>query len=728
MFTNHRHGHLVQIKAVILVYLKSRPNNISMNKKNIILLILLTTLSCQQMRQNDNPLLQTFNTPYGVPDFGLIKPAHFRPAFNVAIAQMELEISEIAKNEAAATFVNTIESLEYAGETLRQVESIYDNLKSSHTNNTLLALAQEINPRLEALADAIYLNKALFERVKSVYNMRNTLDLAPEQQQLLQKKYEAFVRRGALLSDTDKQRLMQINQRQAVLSETFTANILKETNAYRLVITNTADLAGLPAAVITAAREKANELNIKNAWVFTLQKPSFIPFLQYAENRGLRKQIFKAYINRCNNNNQYDNKAIVKEFVNLRIERASLLGYNSHAHYILDKNIAKTPEQVYAFLEQVMKPAVKVSEQEAQRLQAYIRENGEDIKLEPWDWWFYSEKIRKRDYSIDENELRQYFKLGNVRDGMFTVAEKLWGLQFKQRTDIPVYQADVLAYEVCDSNSKHIGIMYMDFFPRENKKSGAWMNSYRKQSINKGQFISPVVTTNFNFTEASANTPALLTIEEVETMYHEFGHALHGLLSECTYHSLSGTSVPRDFVELPSQIMENWATEPQVLKMYARHYKTGEIIPQELIDKLNKARLFNQGFETTEYMSACYLDMDLHTMQKPFIGDILDFEQQSVSASGLIPEIVVRYRIPYFAHIFSYAYSAGYYSYIWADIMVADAYTTFQEKGIFNQEAASSFRKNILSKGGTADAIELYIKFKGQPPSVTPLLKRKGLI
>ncbi|NBC84104.1 MAG: peptidase M3 [Bacteroidetes bacterium] len=691
-------------------------------------LLLMMIIGCNQQIEQTNPLLMEFDSPHGVPPFDQIRASHFEPAFESAIQEYQREIQRIATSAEASTFTNTIEAIEYSGELLNQVESVFYNIKLSHTNDTLRELAKEIGPRLSQVYDQVYLNDSLFARVKKVYDNTTSQDLDGEQFRLLNETYKKFIRKGALLAGENKTRLKEINQRLAKLEETFADNLLNETNNFSMVIKDESNLSGLPLSLRSAAKEKAESMEMSNSWVFTLQKPSMIPFLQYADNRELRKEIYTAYINRGNNNNEYDNKDIAKEMVNLRLERANLLGFESHAHYVLDDNVAKTPENVYKFMDQLMTRAVPVAKNEAQRQQEMIEAEGKNYKLQPWDWWYYTEKIRQKKYDLNEKELRSYFQLANVRDGAFMVINKLWGLQFEPRDDISVYHEDVEVYEVLDSDKKHVGILYMDFFPRESKRGGAWMSSFRKQYVINDEYHTPIVTNNFNFTPPSGKTPSLISLDEVKTLFHELGHGLHGLLSNCQYKSLSGTSVSRDFVEFPSQIMENWATEPTVMKDYAIHFKTGETIPDELIEKMAETNLFNQGFITTEYMAASYLDMDLHSITAPLEDDIMAFEDQSLINCGLIPEIEARYRIPYFAHIFASGYSAGYYSYIWSEIMVADAYQEFKEKGLFNQEVAQSFKENILSRGGTKDPMKLYIQFKGSEPSVRPLLESRGLL
>lgn len=703
-------------------------------KKTICFLIVigLLFLSCAKQEEQEtmevNPLLSEFDTPFGVPPFDKIKEEHYLPAFKEAMDQQQEEIEEIVGNPDAPTFGNTIEALERSGELLRKVDSVFDVLNGSMTNDKMQAVAKEAAPLRSKHQDDIRLNEKLFQRIKTVYEKEDELDLTEEQNMLLEKYYKDFVRGGANLDEKEKAGLREINKELSVLTLNFGENILKEDNRFELVIENEDDLAGLPQQVITAAAEAAKERGHEGKWVFTLHNPSMIPFLQYSQRRDLREKIFKAYINRGNNNDELDNKAILSRTAALRVERAHLLGYKTHADYVLEMNMAKKPENVYQFLDKIWKPALALAKEEAKELQEMIGKEGNSFKLQPWDWWYYAEKVKKAKYALDEEMLRPYFKLENVRDGAFYVASKLYGIQFVARDDIPKYHEDVRVFEVKDADGSHIGILYTDYFPRASKRGGAWMNSFRKQYRLEGKNIYPLITNNGNFARPTGGKPALISSENVLTLFHEFGHALHGLLSDCTYYRLSGTSVPRDFVELPSQIMENWAFEPKVLTVYAKHYETGEAIPQELVDKMKKAALFNQGFAAVEYLAASYLDMDWHTLTEPKELDALEFETESLNRIGLIPEIIVRYRSPYFRHVFSGGYSAGYYSYIWAEVLDADAFEAFKETGLFDQKTALSFRKNILERGGTEDPMKLYIRFRGAEPKVEPLLKRKGLI
>jgi len=679
-------------------------------------------------QKSENPFFTEYNTPFHTPPFDKIKEEHFLSAFKKGIKVHDHEIQAIVSNTNPPTFQNTIEALEQSGALLRKVNNVFENLIDANTNDKLQQIAKEVAPLLSKHQDDINLNAKLFQRVKAVYGQKDSLDLSTEQKKLLEKYYKEFVRGGANLDPQQKARLREINKELSLLTLKFGENILKENNAFELVIDKKEDLAGLPEAVITAAAEAAKERGHEGKWVFTLHKPSMIPFLQYSQRRPLREKIFKAYINRGNNNNQFDNKAIVAKIVGLRIEKAHLLGYKTHADYILEENMAKKPEAVYKMLNDIWKPALKKAKEEAAEMKKLIDQEGGHFKLQPWDWWYYAEKLKKAKYELDENMLRPYFKLENVRNGAFAVANKLYGLKFVERTDIPVYHPDVKVFEVKEADGSHVGIFYTDYFPRASKRGGAWMNSYRKEAKEGGHKTTPIICNVCNFSKPTGDKPALLSLEEVSTLFHEFGHALHGLLSNVTYRKLSGTAVSRDFVELPSQFMENWVTVPEVLKMFAKHYKTGEVIPEALIDKIKKSRFFNQGFATTEYLAASFLDMDWHTLTKPPKESVLQFETEALNKIGLIPEIVVRYRSTYFNHIFSGGYAAGYYSYIWAEVLDADAFEAFKEAGLFDTKTALSFRKNILEKGGTEDPMTLYIRFRGRKPSVEPLLKRRGLI
>jgi len=686
------------------------------------------TMNNQTMKRSENPFFSEFKTPFEVPAFDRITNDDFLPAFQEGIKKHQGEIDAIMNNPEPASFSNTIEAMDRSGILLITVSKVFYNLTSANTSDQIQQIAKEVSPLLTEHYDNIRLNKSLFERVRAVYDTRDGLDLNTEQARLLEETYKQFARGGANLPDDKQAELREINKELSLLSLQFGENLLAETNAFRLVIDDESGLAGLPQYVRDAAAAAAQEDSLQGKWMITLHQPSRLPFLQFSDRRDLREKVFKAYINRGNNGNQHDNKEILARMASLRVKKAHLLGYATHAAFILEENMAKTPLAVYDFLDQIWTAALPVARAEAAEMQTMINNGGGNFTLEPWDWWYYAEKIRKQKYDLDEEALKPYFVLDNVMDGMFTVARGLYGITFTEREDIPKYHPDVHTYEVREANGDFIGVLMMDFFPRPSKEGGAWMDSYRDQYRIDGKNITPVITMVMNFTKPTTGVPSLLTFEEVSTMFHEFGHALHGMLSNTTYLRFSGTSVPRDFVELPSQIMENWAAEPEVMKMYARHYQTGEVIPQDLIDKIQASKHFNQGFTTVEYLSACYLDMDWHTLEDSIQQNPLEFEKASLDKIGLIPEIVVRYRSPYFAHIFAGGYSAGYYSYIWAEVLDADAFEAFREHGIFDPETAKSFRDHVISKGGTDDPMNLYVAFRGQKPSVEPMLRRKGLL
>lgn len=703
-----------------------------MKKLTLILLAATMITACKtggnEKSAVENPFFTEYNTPFGVPPFGEIKNEHFLPAIEKGIEEQTAEIAAIVSNPDPADFENTIAAYDYSGELIRKVTGVFYNYNSSNTNEEIQALAKEIAPKLSAHYDNINLNPDLFERVRTVYENRNSLNLNGEQARLLEDTYKDFVRGGAALDSAAQARFREINQELSVLTLQFGENVLAETNAFKLVIENQDDLEGLTQGLIDQGAETAKAAGMEGKWVYTLHNPSIMPFLQYSAKRELREKIYKAYINRGNNNNEKDNKVLIGKIAALRLERANLLGYETHAAFILEENMAKNAGNVLDLLSQLWTPALKRAKGEVAQLQAIIDKEGGNFKLQPWDWSYYAEKLRKEQYDLDDEQLKPYFSLENVKQGIFTVCNNLYGITFTEQKDIPVYHPEAVAYEVKEANGDHIGVLYMDFHPRESKRGGAWMSSYRKQYVKNGEKISPVITIVCNFTKPTASQPSLLTFDETSTFFHEFGHALHGLLSNSTYYSLSGTSVPRDFVELPSQIMENWASEPEVLKLYAKHYQTGEVIPDELIGKIQNSAYFNQGFATVEYLAASFLDMGYHNMKEFKLTDVSSFEDATLAQIGLIPEITSRYRSTYFNHIFSGGYSSGYYSYIWSGILDSDAFEAFKENGLFDQATAESFRKNILERGGTEDPMVLYKKFRGAEPDIKPLLKRRGLL
>ncbi|NWF88470.1 MAG: M3 family metallopeptidase [Ignavibacteriaceae bacterium] len=699
-------------------------------KRLFFLLFALAIFSHKMISQDkimNNPFFSTWNTPHQTPPFDEIKNEHYLPAFEDGITKQKAEIDEIINNTEKPTFENTIEALEKSGELLTKVSSVFYNLNSANTDAEMQEIAKKVSPMLSKHNDDINLNEKLFARIKSIYNEREKLSLSAEQKKVLKNYYDDFIRGGANLNAEQKEKFRKINEKLSILSLKFGENLLKETNAVGLVIDNKNDLSGLPESVIQSAYEMGKAKGFEGKWVFTLQKPSFIPFLQYSEKRDLREKIFKAYINRGNNNNEFDNKKILSEIALLRVERANLLGYKTHADFVLEENMAKNPQTVYQFLNDLWKPALKRAKAEVEEMQNLVQKEGFDFKLKAWDWWFYAEKLKKEKYDLDEEMLRPYFKLENVLKGVLDVASKLYGIQFVERNDIPTYHPDVKVIEVKESNGEHVAILFADYFPRDSKRSGAWMNSFRKQSNIGGKFITPVIGNVGNFSKPTTDKPSLLSLDEVNTLFHEFGHALHGILSKSSYPSVTGTSVPRDFVELPSQIMENWALHPEVLRMYAKHYQTNEPMPSDLIDKIENSKLFNQGFETVEYLAASFLDMDWHVLTSTDEKEAISFERESLDKIGLIPEIESRYQSTNFQHIFAGGYSSGYYSYIWAEVLDADAFEAFKENGLFDQKTAAAFRKNILEKGGSDDPMTLYKNFRGREPKVDALLKKRGL-
>ncbi|RIH67270.1 M3 family peptidase [Mariniphaga sediminis] len=702
-------------------------------KKILIGIIVLgmAVLSCQNQKKEsetnmENPFFKEWTTPYGVPPFDEIKEEHFLPAVEEGIRKHETEVNAIVEDKSEPTFDNTILALDKAGQLLDMVTSTFYPLNSANTNDKMQELAREISPLLTRHSDNIMMNAGLFEKIKSVYDKRNSLGLDEEQLRATEKYYEDFVRNGANLSAADQEKLRGWNEELSKLSLQFGENLLAETNRnFKLVIDNQEDLAGLPEDVIARAADDAKGFGEEGKWVFTLAKPSMIPFLQYSEKRELREKLYRGYFMRCNNDNEFDNKEIIKKMVKLRDQRAELLGFDNHAEYIIDVNMAKTPEAVYDFLMKLWHPAMKIAKQDVKAMQAIIDSEGGDFELASWDWWYYTEKLRKQKFDLDEAEIKPYFSLENAKKGIFYVAENLYGLQFKQR-DWPTYHPEAEVYEVLEADGSKLGVLYMDFHPRDGKRVGAWSTQFRDATYRNGERVPTVGTIVMNFTRPAGDTPALLSFDEVSTLFHEFGHALHGLFADGPYDRTSG-DVARDFVELPSQIMENWAAEPEVMKVYAKHYQTGAPIPDELIKKLEMSGTFNQGFETGEFVAAALLDMDFHTTENPDINDVRAFEKASMDDIGLIPEILPRYRSTYFAHIFSGGYSAGYYVYYWAGVLDTDAFYAFKETGdIFNQEVAAKFRK-LLEKCGLADGMEVYKTFRGKEPSIEPYLEKKGL-
>jgi len=696
-----------------------------MKKLTYIIMAALVLTGCAK---NDNPFFAAYENEYGAPPFDKIKAEHYMPAFEEGIKQQQAEFDAIADNKEEPTFANTIEALDYSGELLGKVSSVFFNLYSSNSNDDMEKIATEVSPKLSEHSDNLYLNDKVFVKIKALYDKRASLGLTAEQNRLLETYYKKFIRSGAALNPDQKEKLRVINKELGLAELAFGQNVLAETNAYQKVIDKEADLAGLPEGVRQAAAEAAKEAKMEGKWLFTTQKASFIPVLQYSENRELRKELLLAYSKRADNDNKNDNKANINKIIKLRIQKAQLLSYETPADFILDNTMAKTPKAVYDFLATVWNPAVARAKEEAAELQKLMDADGKGEKLEAWDWWYYAEKLRQKKFNLNEEELRPYFKLENVRKGAFDLAGKLYGLKFKKLENMPVYHPAVEVFEVTNADGSLVGVLYTDYFPRASKRAGAWMNNYTEQYIKNGKNFRPIIANTGNFTKPTADKPSLLNMDEVETMFHEFGHALHGLLSQTTYLSQSGTNVRRDFVELPSQIMENWCFEPQVMKTYALHYKTGEVMSDALIEKIQKVGTFNQGFTMTELLSAALLDMDYHTRKDTADFDVNAFEKASLDRIGMIPEIIVRYRSTYFNHVMGGGYSAGYYSYTWAEVLDADAYQSFVETGdIYNTERATAFRKHVLEKGDSEDPMTLYRTFRGKDPNPDALLKKRGL-
>jgi peptidyl-dipeptidase Dcp len=678
--------------------------------------------------ERENPVLADWSTPFGVPPFDLIDPADYLPALREGMQQQKAEIDAIATNPDAPAFENTIVALEVSGGMLGKVRRPFFAVNSAHADDVIRETAKTIAPELAAHRDDIRLNAALFERVDTVFRMQDQLELNDEQQRLLEETHKDFVRAGANLEPEAQARLREINSELATLSQQFQENVLNETNEFELLVTDKADLGDLPESLVALAAEEAGRRghDCGECWAFTLQRPSINPFLQYSPNRELRRSLFEGYAMRGDNDNDNDNKAIVQRTVQLRTERAALMGYESHAHFVLSDNMAETPENAYKLLDQIWKPALRVSKEERAALQAMMKEDGIDDVLRGWDWRYYTEKVRKAKYDVDEEALRPYFEVNAVRDGVFAMATELFGITFEQLEGVPTWHPDQQVFEVKDADGSHLAIFYMDFFARETKRGGAWMNALRQQS-NVDGYVTPIITNNFNFPAPTANSPSLLSLGEAETMFHEFGHALHGMFSDVTYKSLAGTSTPRDFVEFPSQVMENWMREPEVLRMIARHYQTDEEIPQEIVDKINASAKFDQGFATVEYLAAAYLDLAYHTLASTEAVEPRAFEDETMADLDLIEEIIPRYRSGYFGHIFSGGYSAGYYSYIWAEVLDADGFQAFKETSLFDKDTADRYRKEVLSKGGSRPGMELYENFRGRAPEIDPLLEKRGL-
>lgn len=693
-----------------------------MFKKCIFILATTCMMYSCTTQTETNPFLSEFQTEHGVPPFDKIKLEHYEPAFLKGIEEQNANIDAIVNNSETPTFENVIVALDNSAPILDRVSAIFYNMTDAEKTPGLNELSIKIAPTLSEHSDNISLNQELFKKVNAVYQQKESLKLTTEQERLLEETYKDFVRSGANLSSEKQARLREINKQLSTLGLTFSDNILNENNAFKLYIDKEKDLAGLPEWFRQSAAEEAKADGQEGKWLFTLGNASRLPFLQYSENRPLREQIYKAYINRGNNNDKNDNKKIITDIVSLRLEKAQLLGFDCYSNFVLDNTMAKNSTTVMNFLNNLWSYSLPKAKAEAADLQKIMDKEGKGEKLEAWDWWYYTEKLRKEKYNLEEDEIKPYFKLENVREGAFAVANKLYGITLTKLEGIPVYHPDVEVFEVKDADGSHMGIFYVDYFPRPGKSGGAWMSNYREQQGD----IRPLVCNVCSFTKPVGDTPSLLTIDEVETLFHEFGHALHGLLTKCNYKGISGTNVVRDFVELPSQINEHWATEPEVLKMYAKHYQTGETIPDSLIEKILNQKTFNQGFMTTELLAAAILDMNLHNLTDTKNLDVLAYEKEAMNQLNLIPEIAPRYRTTYFNHIIG-GYAAGYYSYLWANVLDNDAFEAFKEHGIFDKKTADLFRYNVLEKGNSEDPMTLYKNFRGTEPQLEPMLKNRGM-
>ena len=710
-------------------------------KKILLICALFLIVSCKQestMDPNINPFFQEWTTSFEVPPFLDIRDEHYMPAFEKGMAENLAEIDSIVNNAEEPTFANTIEALERTGELLTKVQRVFSNLASSNTNPQLQELQRELSPMLSAHYDKITLNQDLFNRIDQVWKSKEDAGLTKEQEKLLMDTRKLFVRSGALMNEAQKQKISELNSKISELSTAFGQNLLAETNGFEMILDNE-DLEGLSEGVISAASEAAfkkmeevdsdeQKNKYENKYVFTPHRSSMYPFLTESTRRDLREILYKSYVMRGDNNNEFDNKKIAAQIAKLRADRANIMGYKTHAHFILEENMLKTPEEVYDLLLQLWRPALKRAKVEVADMQAVADAEGQDFKVAAWDWWHYSEKVRKEKYDLDEAAIKPYLSLDNVIQGVFNTTNKLWGLNFREIFDIDLYHPDARVWEITDKDGSHLAIFIGDYFTRSNKRGGAWMSSFKGQSNLDGR-ERPIVVNVCNFPAPVGDNPSLLSFENVVTLFHEFGHAMHGTLTDVTYGSMAGTSGPRDFIELPSQLLEHWASEPEVLKSFATHYETGEPIPDELIEKLLKASKFNQGFINTEYLAAALLDMDWHTISaNELIKDANSFEQKSLTEIGLIEEIAARYRTTYFAHIFSGGYSSGYYSYVHAAVLDSDGFEAFKENGdVFDPELSSKLRKHIYEKGSTEEAMDLYVNFRGRKPIIAPLLKVRGL-
>lgn len=680
----------------------------------------------ETIQHTENPLLKPFQTIHQTAPFNSVKIEHYLPAFDVAIEETKAEVQQIIDNPSTPDFANTIVALDLAGEKLERIKAIFFNLNSAETSDEMQEIAQEIAPKLSDLGNDISLNEHLFARIKEVHNQKDNLILNAEESTLLEKTYRRFVRSGANLNETDKEKYREITKELSTLGLQYQQNVLAETNAYELLVTDEKDLSGLPASVIELAAQTAQSKE-KQGWLFNLQQPSYFPFLKYADNRSLREQIFRASSSRANHDNENDNKAIIKRLVELRLEKAHLLGFKTHAEYKLQERMAETPEKVIRFLDELHQKSKPFALKEFAEVQEYAEKSGFEGTIQRWDWAYYSEKLKSEKYNYTDEEVKPYLQLEKVIDGVFSLAQKLYGLRLKENKNIEVYHTDVTAYEVFDEIDRFIAVLYLDFFPRESKRSGAWMTDYRTQSNVNGNSVRPHISLVTNFSKSTETTPSLLTFDEVTTFLHEFGHGLHGMLSQCQYPGTSGTNVYWDFVELPSQVHENWAYEKEWLDQFAVHFQTGEKMPQELIQKIQKAQNFQAAYMMERQLSFALLDMAYHHTGLPPEADLKAFEMNAIASTDLFEPVDGSLQSTSFSHIFSGGYDAGYYSYKWAEVLDADSFSVFQEKGIFDRETADSFRKNILEKGGSEHPMILYKAFRGQEPTPAALLKRNGL-
>ena len=686
--------------------------------------LILLVAGCENVEKN--PLLENFNTPYNTPPFDRIKINHYEPAFDKAIAEAQQEIQQIATSPETPDFENTIVALDKAGERLGTISSIFFNLNSACTNNEMQQIAQNVSPKLTEYNNSIYMNPQLFARVKQVYENKASLTLTPEQGTLLDDTWKSFIQGGANLEGTARERFKEISTELSKLSLKFEENTLAETNNYTLNITDSSQLSGLPEGVIEMAAMTAKEKGMEG-WTFTLDIPSYLPFVKYSDNRELREQLYKAYSSRCNRHNEYDNNEIIKKMVALRLEKAKLLGYESYASYVLTDRMAQNPENVNNFLAQLLDASLPFAQEEKKEVEEFAHKAGLQGGLQRWDWGYYTNKLKQEKYNLDDEMLKPYFKLENVQKGVFDLATTLYGIQFKEVNNIPKYHEDVKTFEVYDQDGSFLAVLYTDFFPRESKGGGAWMTEYRTQHMENGKDVRPLVSIVMNFTKPTTTKPSLLTFSEVTTFLHEFGHSLHGMLSKNTYNSTGGTNVYRDFVELPSQIMENWALEKEWLDKWAVHYQTGEKIPQEYIDRIKNSANFLSGYMSLRQLGFGIIDMAWHETNGEIKDSVAGFENKTLAQTELLPIIEGSALSPSFGHIFGGGYAAGYYSYKWAEVLDADAFSVFKEKGIFDKETANAFRKNVLEKGGSEHPMTLYVGFRGHEPSIDALLERSGL-